>query len=238
MSIKKIFRKKRRVEEKKERLIGYEKAKADFFDTYMQQAKALNSWKLAFFIAMFLLGITLSTTLYLTTRTELKPYIVKVLMDTNSGKILEISTASVEKYNLSELEKEKNLKELITRMRTVPRDEVLIGRNYSKNYNFWMGKASKEKYKEMFLKENMTDFIKSGFARDIQFISYNKFAGTEGSYQVRWQENTYDKEGMKVLTENMLGIFSLKIEAPKTIQERDNNIYGIKVNDFSISKEN
>lgn len=228
----------KKVKKVKEKEMNYEMAKDEFFDMYMKQAKALNSWKMAFFFMCLLFAFILSANLYLTTRSELKPYIVKVLIDTDSGKVLEVSTAKVEKYNPQEIEREKYIKDLITRMRTIPRDEILISRNYKINYNYWFGKASKEKYREMFIKEKVSSFIKEGYARDIKFISFNRIAGSLNSYQIRWQEETYNKEGEKVANENMLGVFSIKIKSPTSILERDNNIYGIIVEDFTISKEN
>ncbi|MGL5621192.1 type IV secretion system protein, partial [Cetobacterium sp.] len=74
-------------------------------------------------------------------------------------------------------------------------------------------------------------------SRDVFINSFTKISGTKNSYQVRWEEKIYDKNGKVVSKENLIGIFTLDKKQPKTLEEIDNNPLGIMVTDFSISKE-
>ena len=78
--------------------------------------------------------------------------------------------------------------------------------------------------------------IKNGFTRDVQIESINKVAGTNNSYQIRWVENVYNK-GTLIDSKRILGIFSIKIEQPRNLEELQQNPLGIKISDYHISNE-
>lgn len=214
--------------------IGYEKAKEEFFDFYMKQSRQIHTWKTAFFINFIVLMISLGITFYLTTRSNLIPYVIEV---DETGNAKAINPAHQVNYIPSEVIKEYHLKEVIKNMRNVPRDRVLIGRNFSKVL-FYLSSQMQNKYKNLIQNEELTDMVNKTISRDINIHSLTRIAGTKNSYQIRWEERFYNSEGINIDTEKMLGIFTLKIKQPTTLEQLNNNPIGLLVEDFSITKEN
>lgn len=213
--------------------IGYERAKEEFLDFYMKQSKTIHTWKTLSFIFLILLGISLSITFYLSTRSSLIPYVIEV---DSTGNAKAINKAYEVKYVPDEMAQSYFLKELLRDMRSVPRDKVLVGRNFKKN-QFFLNGFSQKKYKDLIQKEELSEMIEMFLSRDIFINSFTKISGTKNSYQVRWEEKIYDKNGEVVSKENLIGIFTVDKKQPKTLEEIDNNPLGIIVTDFSISKE-
>jgi type IV secretion system protein VirB5 len=209
----------------------YEDKKQQHFDMYLNLSKSLHSWKLAFFSLFILFAITLTITLYLSTRSTLIPYVIEV---DKTGNAMAINPAYHVNYFPKEAQEEFFLKELVRNVRSISRDNVLNGRNYKKNLFFLRDNATK-KYAQLISDENLTKLVQEGVTRDIKIISTNKL--TPNSYQIRWNETVYNHNGDILKIEKIIGIFYFKVKQPKTIKELDNNPLGILVQDFSISKE-
>lgn len=216
-----------------DREIGYEKAKEEFLDFYMKQSKTIHTWKLLSFISLVLLAVSLSITFYLSTRSSLIPYVIEV---DSTGNAKAINTAYEVKYVPDDVAQSYFLKEVLRDMRSVPRDKVLVGRNFKKNL-FFLNGFSEKKYRDLIQKEKLSEMVEMFLSRDVFINSFTKISGTKNSYQVRWEEKIYDKNGEVVSKENLIGIFTLDKKQPKTLEEIDNNPLGIMVTDFSISKE-
>ena len=60
---------------------------------------------------------------------------------------------------------------------------------------------------------------------------------SENTYQIRWTEDVFSKEGAKKETYRMTGLISVDFSAPKTEKEIMSNPLGLYVKDFSWSKE-
>lgn len=215
-------------------ILGYEKAKEEYFDMYMKQSKQIHTWKMACFISSILLILSLGITFYLTTRSSLIPYVIEV---DATGNAKAINPAHQINYIPTEVVKEYFLKEVIRNMRNVPRDRVLVGRNFSKNL-FYLNSQMQNKYKNLIEKEDLTDMVNKTISRDVNIHSLTRIAGTKSSYQVRWEERFYNSEGMNIDNEKLLGIFTLGVKQPTTLEQMNNNPLGILVEDFSITKEN
>lgn len=215
-------------------IIGYEKAKEEHFDSYMKQSKQIHTWKIAFFISSILLILSLGITFYLTTRSSLIPYVIEV---DATGNAKAINPAHQVNYIPTEAVKEYFLKEVIKNMRSVPRDRVLVGRNFSKNL-FYLNNQMQNKYKGLIENEDLTDMINKKISRDVNIHSLTRIAGTKNSYQIRWEEKFYSSEGINIDNEKLLGIFTLGLKQPATLEQMNNNPIGILVEDFSITKEN
>ena len=220
--------------EKKETLPdkNYEKSKKEFLDFYSSMAARLHTWKLISFLLLILTIICVSGIVYLSTRSSLIPYVIEV---DETGNAKGINPAYQINYDPGEANIQYYLKEFVNNSRWLSSDTVLQGNFYQTAIAF-LTTETKEKYNQIVKGENWTEMIKNGFTRDVQIESINKVAGTNNSYQIRWVENVYNK-GTLIDSKRILGIFSIKIEQPRNLEELQQNPLGIKISDYHISNE-
>lgn len=211
----------------------YEKAKQEHFDMYMKQSKSIQSWKMAFMFSMAFNICALSITGYLTTRSQLIPYVIEV---DQTGNAKGINPAMQKKYVPQEAEKEFFLREFIKRSRLISSDVDVLNTNFSTNRYFLTPPAQK-KYLRMLKSEDTDSLVQGDMTRTIQIQSFTKLAGTENSYQARWEEVLFSKAGDELQKRNYTGIFTINIEKPQNLNELENNPLGIKISDFSLSIE-
>lgn len=211
----------------------YEKAKREHFDMYMKQAKSIQSWKMAFMISMAFNICALSITGYLSTRSQLIPYVIEV---DETGNAKGINPAMQKKYIPQDSEKEYFLREFIKRSRLISLDVDILNRNFTIN-KYYLTSMARKKYLNMLDKENTNELVKNEMTRTIQIQSFNKLAGTENSYQARWEEILFSKAGDELQKRKYIGLFTITIEQPKNLDELENNPLGIRISDFSLSIE-
>ncbi len=60
---------------------------------------------------------------------------------------------------------------------------------------------------------------------------------SDKTYQIRWTEDIYSKEGAPTATYRMTGLITIDFSQPSTEKEMMNNPLGLYVSDFSWSKE-
>ncbi|MFR4519457.1 MAG: hypothetical protein ACLT40_05795, partial [Fusobacterium sp.] len=64
-------------EKKDSRTIAYEKARQEFLSQTINQAKVLNTWKMAFFMTFLLMMVSICYSFYLAQRSTLIPYVIE-----------------------------------------------------------------------------------------------------------------------------------------------------------------
>lgn len=220
--------------EKDGRKLEYEKAKMEYINNITNQAKALNSWKLAFFFTFLLAIISVSYSFYLAQRSTLIPYVIEV---DETGNAKGINPVYQVAYNPEEMSKEYFIRELIYKSRTITLDNVLNGVFY-KNNMYFLNPVAREKYHVFLKQDNLTEKIKEGITRQVTINSLNKIAGTNNSYQARWTEETFENTGASLGNQKMLGTFILKINQPTSLEKAHFNPLGIMIEDYTITKEN
>lgn len=220
----------------KNSLNRYEEAKKEHFDMYMNQSKTIHTWKIMTLIMSLFFAVSFSLCVYLTTRTSLVPYIVKV--DGNGvPKVL----GELDKIEYTPTEAEYNyfVREFISRARAIPRDQVLYNINYRKN-SFYLKEESLSKYNAMIQDMNVTEKLKLNYAVEVNIISCQKIANTENTFQIRWEEKEYDNTGLLKMegSKRLSCILVVRKEKIEKLEEIENNPLGLKIVDFNLTKEN
>lgn len=219
---------------KDKRILAYEKARMEYINNIINQAKVLNTWKMAFFITFIMMMISISYSFYLASRSTLIPYIIEV---DETGNAKGINPAYEVAYNPDELSKEYFIRQLIIKARTITLDNVTNGTFYRNNMYF-LNQTAKEKYHVFIKQDNLTEKINEGITRQVTINSINKIAGTNNSYQARWTEDEFNSDGSLSNSKKMLGTFILKINQPTSLEKAHFNPLGIMIEDFSMTKEN
>ena len=210
----------------------YEKAKKEFLDFYGEMSARLHSWKLISFFMLILVIISVSGMVYLSTRSSLIPYVIEV---DDTGNAKGINPAYQVNYEPTEANIQYYLQNFVNKSRWISTDEVLQGKFYTEAIAF-LSKEMKAKFDEIVRAENWSELLKNGISRDVQIESINKVAGTQDSYQIRWNESVY-KRGEVIDNKKFLAIFSIKIVQPKNLEELQSNPLGIRIIDYHMTNE-
>ena len=212
---------------------NYEKAVEAFENQLLNISKALHTWKILAFICLGIAFLALSGNIYLSTRSTLVPYVIEV---DEAGNAKAINPAYQKNYEPKEEFLIYSLKEFVRNFRWISLDPVVQNSLYSKAMNLLTG-PMQEKLKEISLEENLSNLIQEKYTRDVQINSAIKVGGTKNTYQIKWREILYSSSGDILLNKTLVGIFTISIEQPKTLQELDRNPLGVYIVDFHITTE-
>ncbi|MBV9511530.1 MAG: conjugal transfer protein TrbF [Caulobacteraceae bacterium] len=124
------------------------------------------------------------------------------------------------------------LADWVTKTRSKSIDPIVIRDNWTNAYHFVAGPALGQ----------LNDYAKAhdpfanagSQAISVEVVSV--LARSPATYQVEWRETTYD-QGATTATETWTGLFTTKIEPPKTEAEVRTNPLGIYVTTFQWSRE-
>ena len=212
---------------------NYEKAVEAFENQLLNISNALHTWKILAFICLGIAFLALSGNIYLSTRSTLIPYVIEV---DEAGNAKAINPAYQKNYEPKEEFLIYSLKEFVRNFRWISLDPVVQNSLYSKSMNL-LTEPMQEKLKEISLEENLSNLIQEKYTRDVQINSAIKVAGTKNTYQIKWREILYSSSGDIILNKTLVGIFTISIEQPKTLQELDRNPLGVYIVDFHITTE-
>lgn len=212
---------------------NYEKARSLFENQLLNLSKALHTWKILSFICLSIAFIAVIGNIYLSTRGSLIPYVIEV---DETGNAKAINPAYQKEYVPKEEFLIYSLKEYVKNSRWISLDPVLQNTLYTNALNF-LNEAMQEKLKNISLEENLSQLIQDKYSRDVQINSAIKVAGTKNTYQLKWKEILYSPIGDILFSKTLVGIFTISIEQPKTLEELNRNPLGIYIIDFHISIE-
>lgn len=228
----KYIKKKNKELDSEKTEINYDRATEELFEFYAQQSKRINTYKI---IALLMMSLTIISTLgciYLSTRSTLIPYIVEV---DKVGEAKAIRKAE-QIYIPKEVENRYFIRDIVIKMRSIPRDNVLYSRNFQQ-LSYFFTEAMLKKHQSILINEDTNNLAKQLISRDVNITSFNKIPETKNTYQIKWNEKMYSAEGIEISSSNYVGLFTIVNEQPKEIDEININPLGIVVEDFSVSKE-
>jgi type IV secretory pathway TrbF-like protein len=208
----------------------YQKAK-DIWDNRIGNARAQAfNWRLAFFSAIGLCFLLIIGLIFQSVKSSVVPYIVEV---GPGGEVLATTRATQVNKSPNEPQIKYFLSNWIKDVRALPLDVVIKKQSWLSAYACMRQKAA-IKMNEIVRKED--PMAKVGE----QTISVTPAAivkMSEKTYQIRWTEDVYSKEGAPTATYRMTGLISIDFSQPSTEKEMMNNPLGLYVSDFSWSKE-
>jgi len=128
------------------------------------------------------------------------------------------------------------LGEFIQKVRSVPADPVIIKKNWFDAYRFLRREAATKL-------NSITNTDQGGALNHIgkqtvivQLIAVNQ-VGSSNSYQARWRESRYNKNGGLMGEYGMSGVFTIEVTPPETEEVLAINPLGIFITSFGWSRE-
>lgn len=159
-----------------------------------------------------------------------------VTLEAESGRTTVLGHASSIKYDPKIQEIKYFLTSFINNVRSVPIDPVVIKQNWNEAYVFLKREAAIKLNNQVNTDKNnpLNNIGKETVI--VEPISVNQVASSS-SYQARWNETRYNKNGGLIDSYIMSGVFSLELEVPESEEVIRVNPLGIFITNFSWSRE-
>ena len=126
------------------------------------------------------------------------------------------------------------LNNFVTKTKFLTPNLALYKKNYEEVLSF-MSNSTQTKLARYLVEDNYKEKIQKQETVEIVFNTGIRLEGN--SYQLRWTQNTFNKNGVLYLQENFMGVFNLEFVDIKDRTTLLHNPLGILINDFIQTKE-
>jgi type IV secretory pathway TrbF-like protein len=192
------------------------------------------NWRLAFIISSLIALILSVALLQQSSQPRAVPVIVGI--DRDRGEPVVFGRVSDVQYQPNLIEIKYFLTHVISLVRNVPSDPVLIRRNWLKAYLFFKREAANQ-LNDITNKDEESPLKRIGLqtvtVKPVSIVQVDK----SSSYQARWIETIYDDRGTQVDTYVMNGVFTIELQPPTEEKILNENPLGLYIRNFQWNKE-
>ncbi len=230
MSIAKELSKLQKYGVEEELVSPYLAAKAEWDERIGSARVQAYNWRiyaLGSIVLNIILGIGL---IYQSSKATVIPYVVRVNSD---GIAQTVGTPEQITYVPKEAEIKYFLTQFVQKIRSLSLDPVVSKQNWVSAYAS-LTRSAAQKMNKYIGEDNPA--LKLG-KQTIQVGVSVIVPISKDTYQIRWQEQVFDKDGASIETYKMTGIFSIIVLQPTNQKELLANPLGLYIKDFSYNKE-
>jgi len=211
-------------------LTPYLKAK-EIWDNRIGSARVqAYNWRLAFFTAVGLCFVLVIGLIFQSAKSSVAPYIVEV---GPGGELLAVSKATQANRTANDPEIRYFLAKWIKDVRALPLDAVVKKQSWISAYGSMRQKAAL-KMNEIVRKDDPMSKIGE---ETISITPAAIVKMSDQTYQIRWTEDVFSKEGSPKQSYRMTGLVTIDFTQPTNEKEIMANPLGLYISDFSWSKE-
>lgn len=189
-----------------------------------------NAQRMALLFAIIALT-SLGGNVYQASLSRYMPIVVQT--DAKTGAVIGSPMTIENNKKPNEKEIQYFLWQVIQKTRTIPLDPIMYRKNWEDSYKF-LTQGSASKLTNYANTENQKKLLEDGFASVAELKSYSNLPGEDNTYQVRWQETFFDKNGKVVSKTMMTGFFVVEFAE---ITDPLINPFGLEIKDCNITKE-
>ncbi len=189
-------------------------------------------WRLAFFAAMFAVLALTGGVLFAMTRSLVEPVIIT--LDKTTGVTNVIGKASEHAYVPQQAEIAYFLTHVVRLLRTLPLDPVVVKTQWNEAYKF-MRQSAALKLNEWARRPDSPLSKVGQETVTLQLQSVLPIAAD--TYELRWSQSTYQREGALKESSTWTATFSLEFEPPATEDDIAVNPLGIYIKDFEWHRD-
>lgn len=212
----------------------YMKAQQAWDERIGSVAVQAKNWRLAFFASAMLGFILAGGMIYQSLKHQVVPVIITLEKDKGEPRV--IGKAGAVEYQPQLAEIKFFIGRFISAVRVVPTDPIVIRRNWDEAYAF-LRQGAATMLNDMTAKDQDSPLKRIGQEIvSVQLFSIVQVAGSE-SYQARWKETVYSKEGGVKETYNMTGTFTIETEPPRDERNMMVNPLGLYITSFQWSRD-
>lgn len=192
------------------------------------RVQAANWRKIAFLTIVLCVLLTMGL-IYQGSQVKIRPFIVKVDSEGSATNLGPVN----QNYNPKQPEIRYFLRQIVEKTQSVPLDPVIARNNWLTIYSF-LRPAAANKMNSIFQKDNPISLV----GKETHEVKVNVVVPiSDNTYQVRWTKTIYDKDGLRINSYDMTGIFTIDLVPPKDEQTLNINPLGLYVKDFNWEKE-
>lgn len=208
----------------------YQKA-ANLWDermgSYRLQAR---NWRLMALVLAGLLTLVIVMLVTISGRSTIQPYIIKVA---ERGEVMSVSPLEQGSSSPDEAMIQYFLSHIVSNMRSLPLDPVVVKQNWLSVYNY----LSVEAQTKMNIIAQTADPFADLGERTRSVTIENVVSLSERTKQFRWTESIYAANGAFISTSHFTGIFTYAVEPPTTAARLQVNPLGLIITHFDITKD-
>jgi type IV secretory pathway TrbF-like protein len=208
----------------------YQKAAEDWDKRIGDARVQAKNWRI---FALCLCGINavlVCGLIYQSGKSTVTPYVVQV---EKSGVVQAVGPAVKANFTPDRRVIEYFLSQFVQQVRAVPTDPVVARNQWLVAYAF-LRQSAANTLNEIAVKEQPLNKV------GLEAVSVqirNIVPVSKDSYQLRWEETTFNKEGITIGSKNMTGIFTVEISPPSDESKLKVNPLGLFIKQFSWSRD-
>lgn len=150
-----------------------------------------------------------------------------------SGVVQAVGPASQTNYHPDGKVIEYFLSQFVNQVRTIPTDPVIARNQWLTAYAF-LRQSAANTLNEIATKEQPLQKVGQE-AVSVQIRNVVRMSND--SFQVRWEETSFNKDGLTIGTRTMTGIFTVEISPPSDEAKLKVNPLGLYIRQFSWSRD-
>lgn len=211
-------------------LTPYQKAQEEW-DNRIGAARAqAKNWRIMALSLAGICAILSGGLIYQSSKSRVVPYVVQV---NGEGLVQAAGPAMQAKYTPSKAVLQYFLSQFVTYVRSVPLDPVVAKSRWLSAYGY-LRQSAANTLNEIAQKEQPLQKVGQETVA-VQIKSVVPLSAE--TFQVRWEENSFNQEGVAIGSRNMAGLFTVEISPPTDENLLKVNPLGLYIRHFSWSQE-
>lgn len=211
-------------------LTPYQKAQEEWDNRIGSARVQAKNWRIMALSLAGICAILAIGLIFQSAKSKVVPYVVQV---NGEGLVQTAGPATRTNYTPSRAVLQYFLSQFVTYVRAVPLDPVVAKERWLSAYGYLRQNAANT-LNEIAQKEQPLQKVGQETV-SVQIKSVVPLSAD--TFQVRWEENCFDKEGMTIAARNMTGLFTVEISPPTDEAMLKTNPLGLYIKHFSWSQE-
>lgn len=208
----------------------YQRA-ADEWDKRIGSATVqAKNWRLATLSVSALALLLAGGLIYQTQKSTVSPYVVQVNGD---GVVQAVGPARQANFVPGKAVIEYFLVQFVTKVRSIPLDPVVAKNQWLSAYDY-LRQGAGNTLNEIALREQ--PFSRIG-VETVSVRVKSIVPLSKDTYQLRWEETTYSREGVSSAVKGMTGVFNIEVVPPTDEKKLMTNPLGLFIRQFSWSRD-
>jgi len=211
-------------------LTPYQKAMEEWDNRIGTARVQAKNWRIMALSLAAISAILAAGLVYQSSKSTVVPYVVEVNSD---GLVQAVGPAVQAKYVPSKAVLQYFLSQFVTYVRSVPLDPVVAKNHWLSAYGYLRQRAANTLSEIAQQEQPLKRIGQETVAVQIKSV----VPLSAKTFQVRWEESTFSKEGIPVGLRNMTGLFTVEISPPTDEKLLKVNPLGLYIEQFSWSQE-
>lgn len=208
----------------------YQKAADEWDKRIGATAVQAKNWRYAALSAFALAVILAGGLVFQSAKSTVIPYVVQVNSD---GIVQAIGPAQRTNFKPGQPVIEYFIVQFVTKVRSLPLDPIVAKNQWLSAYDF-LRKSAANTLNEIAVREQ--PFSKIGL-ETVSVRVKSVVALSKDTYQVRWEETGFSKEGVSTGVRGMTGIFNIEVVPPTDEKKLRANPLGLFIRQFSWARD-